>query len=291
VLQRQQVGKDTHFRVYDDESRDYQREHATLLRTRLPLELQPSRRMARVVRVRRRSTEHHGRRHEVDLGPTGPPQQIEPGPQGPQPTTTTTALGPYRTSVVRPGYCAKIRADETITAVVGGFTMEACLRAPHLVQNAALVRKMLHSVHVSASTSPTSGPRSTSTTPATSVPPTAVAPIDNAIEVYGNCTSPSVEPSEIVDTCADYGTVYDGLHWTTWTGTSATAVGTGVYHHCTPYCPLGSLRVPNTKITLSVPVRTAAGFVWSEIQEQPEPPGYETGPYHGGPQPLPTRPV
>jgi hypothetical protein len=109
--------------------------------------------------------------------------------------------------------------------------------------------------------------------------------------VYGNCTTPSVKPFEIVQTCADYGTMYDGLRWTSWTGTSATAVGTGVYSHCTPYCPLGSLRVPSTKITLSVPVRTAGGqFVWSEIQENPEPPGYETGPNHGGPQPLPTRP-
>ena len=41
-------------------------------------------------------------------------------------------------------------------------------------------------------------------------------------------------------------------------------------------------------VTLTVPARTASGQrVWSEIQESPEPPGYATGPYHGGPQPLP----
>jgi hypothetical protein len=138
---------------------------------------------------------------------------------------------------------------------------------------------------------PTSVPPSTSSIPATTVSHTTVAPIDTAIEVYGNCATPSVEPSEIVETCADYGTIFDGLRWTSWTSTSATAVGTGVYSHCSPYCPKGTLQVADTKITLTVPVRTTRGqLLWSEIQENPEPPGYETGPYHGGPQPLPTRP-
>jgi hypothetical protein len=29
----------------------------------------------------------------------------------------------------------------------------------------------------------------------------------------------------------------------------------------------------------------------AEVQENPEPPGYKTGPYHGGPQPLPHGPI
>lgn len=130
------------------------------------------------------------------------------------------------------------------------------------------------------------------TVPATTaVSQTTAAPIDTAIEVYGNCTTPSVRPTQIVETCADYGTIFDGLRWTSWTATSATAVGTGVYSHCNPYCPAGKLQVPGTMITLTDPVTTDAGqLVWSEIQEKPEPPGYETGPYHGGSQPLPIRP-
>ena len=49
--------------------------------------------------------------------------------------------------------------------------------------------------------------------------------------------------------------------------------------------------VPNAQVTLSVPVVGVAGqVVWSMVQENPEPPGYATGPYQGGPQPLVTQP-
>jgi len=138
--------------------------------------------------------------------------------------------------------------------------------------------------------------------PSTSIPvtsvvsttvPTTVAPaIDTAIGVYGNCTSPSVEPAEIVLTCADYGEVLTGLQWTSWTATSAAAAGTLVYNDCIPDCAGGQHHsVPGTAVTLTAPVRSAGGtLVWSQVQENPEPPGYETGPYHGGPQPLPTQP-
>ena len=139
-------------------------------------------------------------------------------------------------------------------------------------------------------TSPTSPP-STSLPVVTTVPTTTV-PIDAAIGVYGDCTSPSVEPAEIVLTCADRGEVLTGLHWTNWTATSASAVGTLVYNDCTPTCAAGHYHsVPGTTVTLTVPVQGAGGgLVWSEIQENPEPPGYATGPYHGGPQPMPTQP-
>jgi hypothetical protein len=132
----------------------------------------------------------------------------------------------------------------------------------------------------------------TTTVPATTVPTTTV-PIDTTIGVYGNCTTPSVEPAEIVLACGDYGERLTSLYWTSWTATSATAVGTLVYNDCTPDCASGQFHsVPNTTVTLTVPIRGASGsLVWSEVQENPEPPGYETGPYHGGPQPLPTQPV
>jgi hypothetical protein len=120
-----------------------------------------------------------------------------------------------------------------------------------------------------------------------------VARIDTRIKVYGNCTRPSIEPAEIVLACADYGALVEGLHWTSWTTASATAAGTLVYNDCTPNCAEGHHHhVPGTRITLTVPVHGVGGqVVWSQIQEYPEPPGYKTGPYHGGPQPLPTRPI
>ena len=50
--------------------------------------------------------------------------------------------------------------------------------------------------------------------------------VTDTIKVYGNCTTPSLEPVEIVLACADYGTVLEGLHWINWTAASAMAVGT-----------------------------------------------------------------
>jgi hypothetical protein len=131
------------------------------------------------------------------------------------------------------------------------------------------------------------------TTVSTTAPPsTNAAPTDSAIGVYGNCTIPSVEPVEIVLACADYGILLQGLHWTSWTAVGATAVGTLVYNDCVPDCADGhDHRVAGTTVTLSVPVHGKGGsLVWSEVQEHPEPPGYATGPYQGGPQPLPTQP-
>ena len=64
-------------------------------------------------------------------------------------------------------------------------------------------------------------------------------------------------------------------------GGSGNCSSEGHFHH-----------VPGTRVTLTVPSRSAGGqHVWSEVQENPEPPGYETGPYHGGPQPLPHGPI
>jgi hypothetical protein len=117
--------------------------------------------------------------------------------------------------------------------------------------------------------------------------------VDAGIEVYGNCKTPSVEPAEIVLACADDNALLESLHWTSWTATSATAVGTFVYNDCTPNCAEGHFHhVPGTRVTLTVPARNPGGQrVWSLVQENPEPPGYATGPFHGGPQPLPKGPV
>ena len=143
------------------------------------------------------------------------------------------------------------------------------------------------------STTPTSARPTSSVTTSTAPAPTSTTnlPIDTAIEVY-NCASPSVEPSEIVLTCADKGWRLEELHWMTWTPEGATAVGVFLYNDCTPYCALGHIHsVPGTHVVLSVPVRGAGGqLVWSRLQQDPLPPGYSTGPEHGAPFRLPTRP-
>jgi hypothetical protein len=122
---------------------------------------------------------------------------------------------------------------------------------------------------------------------------TTVRAVDRHILVYGNCTIPSLEPAQIVLTCADYGEVLRRLHWTTWTSARATAFGTLVYNDCIPDCADGHHHeVPGTRVVLTAPVPDHDGhLVWSRVQEHPEPPGYATGPNHGRPQPLPTQPI
>lgn len=142
----------------------------------------------------------------------------------------------------------------------------------------------------------TAAPTTASSSPMASVPvsmPVTSAPIDGSIKAYGNCRTPTVEPSQIVLTCADYNEVLEHLHWASWTSTSATATGTLVYNDCIPSCAEGHFHnVPGTSVTLTVPVRDDTGqLLWSKIQEDPQPPGYATGPYHGGPQSLPLGPI
>lgn len=104
--------------------------------------------------------------------------------------------------------------------------------------------------------------------------------------MYGDCKTPTVEPAEIVFTCADYGLVLQALRWTSWTATTATAIGTFVYNDCTPDCAQGhSHQIPGTSVTLTAPIRGAGGqLVWSEAQAEPRPPGVTN------PLSLPTQP-
>jgi hypothetical protein len=120
----------------------------------------------------------------------------------------------------------------------------------------------------------------------------AAKAVDAAIEVYADCSSPSVEPKVIILACADGGAVLQDIRWTSWTSTRATGLATFVYNDCSPSCAAGHFRkVAGTTVTLTDPVRGASGrLVWSRLQQSPEPPGYQTGPLHGGPYPLPTQP-
>ena len=156
----------------------------------------------------------------------------------------------------------------------------------------ASIGKLSPSASESKAATPLPSISSAAITGPPTAPPITTAPIDSGIEVYGNCTTPSVEPPEIVLTCADHGEVLEGLNWLTWTAASATAVGTLVYNDCTPDCAGGHYHdVLGTEVTLTLPVGGLDGqIVWSQVQENPEPPGYATGPSHGGPQPLPIQP-
>jgi hypothetical protein len=175
-------------------------------------------------------------------------------------------------------------------ASVGGSTTVVALPITTLTTTTMIppTTAIVATTIVPATTRPPTPAPVTSTTP----PRTTLTTIDAGIEVYGDCTMPTLEPTAIVLTCADGGEVLQGLEWVTWTATSATAVGTLVYNDCTPDCADGhDHSVPGTKVTLTAPVHGPDGqLVWSEIQENPEPPGYATGPYQGGPQPLPTQP-
>lgn len=112
------------------------------------------------------------------------------------------------------------------------------------------------------------------------------------IKVYGDCTAPTLEPNEMVLSCADHNWLLENLRWDSWTNTRATAIGDQLYNDCTPDCATGHVHdIPGTRVTLTAPVRDARGqAVWSKLQLKPWMPGYETGPLAGGPFPLPTQP-
>ncbi len=151
---------------------------------------------------------------------------------------------------------------------------------------------------VSASTPPALvGPQSQAPSPAAPVSsaPTSAAPrpVDSAILVYADCQSPTLEPSQLILTCADQGFYFRDLQWSSWTAGGATATGTEVYNDCTPSCAAGRFHsIANASVTLTTPTTDAEGRrLWSQIEFSPQPPGYATGPYQGGPEPLPVRPT
>ena len=185
----------------------------------------------------------------------------------------------------------------TITAAVSiaGLTVlpAGCGSSSASTAGSALPAASATPVSASPPATTTASAPTSGTTPAATTAPPAAAPVDAQVKVYGNCTTPTVEPAEIVLACADYGVMLDGLHWTSWTATSATAVGTLEYNDCTPSCAAGHHQeIRGTRVTLTVPVPRSGGrLLWSRVQESPQPPGYATGPFRGGPQPLPLGPV
>jgi hypothetical protein len=129
--------------------------------------------------------------------------------------------------------------------------------------------------------------------PASSAPSGSATSVDRSIEIYANCTSPSFEPTAIRVTCADGGWSLTDLTWTNWTSARATGSGTLVYNDCKPACVAGHIhQVPGTLVVLSDPQPAVSGqLVWTRMRETPWIPGYATGPMHGEPLSLPTKPI
>ena len=113
--------------------------------------------------------------------------------------------------------------------------------------------------------------------------PSTPAPVARNIEVYGDCAKPNFEPTSIRFACADNGDGVMNLHWTSWTSTSATAVGTYWLKDCKPNCAQGRINyTPEEHITLSDPQRDAHGqLVWTKLTMTPHPSWWDTGPLHG----------
>jgi hypothetical protein len=111
---------------------------------------------------------------------------------------------------------------------------------------------------------------------------------NTSVDVYGDCTSPSYQPTQIVLACADYGLLVQDLRWTSWTATTATAVGTFTYNDCNPDCAAGHFHnIVGDHITLTGPVRGAGGqLVFSQMQVSSLPAGFPPGPLQ-----LPTQAV
>lgn len=55
-----------------------------------------------------------------------------------------------------------------------------------------------------------------------------------------NCANKAeVKPASYIITCADAGIRLQGMHWTSWTATSASGYGTFAENNCTPSCAAG----------------------------------------------------
>lgn len=73
----------------------------------------------------------------------------------------------------------------------------------------------------------------------------------NARRVVGNCTKSQVRPSSIVVACADDGIQLTKLHWASFGGTTAGAVGTYHVNLCTPNCAAGRFASFPVRVTLA----------------------------------------
>jgi hypothetical protein len=122
---------------------------------------------------------------------------------------------------------------------------------------------------VPVATTPSSAPA----TPATIAPSsTTSVPAQGSPGVVANCTAPgnaaydaSTEPTSIVIACADDGIRFESLSWSSWTQTSAVGSGQLWENNCIPYCAAGTFHQYPASVTLSDPVDSVNGPVFSSL--------------------------
>jgi hypothetical protein len=98
--------------------------------------------------------------------------------------------------------------------------------------------------------------------------PTSVVgpvPVPSVPQVIADCGNPAVRPNTIVLACADYGSILEGIAWSSWTATAAHGAGTYRYNTCTPDCANGTFESAPATITVRAPVSTAAGVEFTTV--------------------------
>ncbi|MEU0335121.1 hypothetical protein [Streptomyces sp. NPDC006193] len=63
----------------------------------------------------------------------------------------------------------------------------------------------------------------------------------------------TVQPTDFILACGDGNSRLTGLHWSQWSGTSATAVGVNMVNDCKPYCAAGTFRSYPVTVRLDGP--------------------------------------
>ncbi|MGC8514334.1 MAG: hypothetical protein ACP5P1_15065 [Acidimicrobiales bacterium] len=162
----------------------------------------------------------------------------------------------------------------------GSFASRACLLVGVLVVGVAISACGTSATKAQAGTPSSSAetsqqPASTSSSavsPTSSAPTTS--PLDASVEVYANCSNPSVKPVKIVLSCGDFGEFLTGVTWSSWSSVSATGTGTLHYNDCNPNCAAGHFHtVSGMKFTLSAPESNSVGAtVWSKLAFAEQPP-------------------
>jgi hypothetical protein len=82
-----------------------------------------------------------------------------------------------------------------------------------------------------------------------------------------------VEPNAIIVACADANLRLDHLVWNSWGTTHATGVGDVDENDCIPFCAAGKFHQYPVRITLSLPVNSAIGPLFSQAAVQYQGPG------------------
>jgi Transglycosylase SLT domain len=97
-----------------------------------------------------------------------------------------------------------------------------------------------------------------------SLAPSAAASAATAPEVQVCGQGPALlQPTSMILTCADHGTIAQHLHWSSWTGTRATATGVVTWRACAGDCPRAAWGPDSAtaQFTLADPVPESGGQI------------------------------